>query len=107
MTIIIPVLQEKHKIEFDGRKFISSTIKLKELKQAINADIIVLGEDGKTFANVFSSSEGGYCIYWYNIDFLDAFILNYWTGDKVFEEIDGAHCKGSLRDALEWAYQND
>lgn len=104
MKILIPSTKQEYTIEFDGRKFISETLKLKKLREEIGEAVIVLCEHEELFANVFSSSEGGYAIYWYEKVQLNDFLEDYCLGEKSFEEIDGAYCTGSLRNALEWAY---
>jgi len=86
-------------IEIDDNKLIGITKnKLKEYDD----EIIVICEDDGYFANVFSSLEGGYSIYWYEIKYLETF--RFGNGNTEIEDVDGAHCSGSIIDALLWAY---
>jgi len=107
MKIITTNDKQIHDVEFDGRKFLSKSLKLKDLKEQLLEELVVLCEDDESFANVFSSFNdgGGYAIYWYSLSDLEQFLKG--DGAVELEELDGAQCIGSLRDALEWAYTKE
>lgn len=104
MELIATCKNNKHEIDFIDKKFSSETLSYKQLKEAMNCNdgVVVICEDDDYFANVFASSEGGYAIYWYEAKDMDQFLKG--DGEIELEETDGAHCTGSLRNALEWAY---
>jgi hypothetical protein len=97
MTLILG--KNTLEIEIDDNKL--SGITKKELKK-YDDEIIVICEDDDYFANVFYNLKGGYEIYWYDIKDLDTF--RFGNGNTEIEEVDGAHCSGSIVDALLWAY---
>ncbi len=104
MKLVMTSNGKEHEVDFIDKKFSSETIKYKELKDEMysNDGVVVICENDDHFANVFASSEGGYAIYWYYTEDLDQFLKG--DGEVELDEVDGAHCTGSMRDALEWAY---
>lgn len=96
--------KEEHNIEFIDKKYKAESITYKQLKEAMycNNGVVVVCEDDDYFANVFPSSDGGYAIYWYESIDLEQFLKG--NGEIELDTVDGAHCAGSMRDALEWAY---
>lgn len=107
MKIITTCNTTQHNIEFIDKKFSSETLTYKQLREAMycNDGVVVICEDDDYFANAFPSSEGGYAIYWYEAKDLDQFLKG--NGEIELEEVDGAHCTGSMRNALEWAYTQE
>ncbi|MDX9742247.1 MAG: hypothetical protein RBT59_00330 [Arcobacteraceae bacterium] len=91
--------QNRIEIEIDDNKI--TGISKKELHKH-DDEIVVICEDDDYFANVFSSSEGGYAIYWYQAKDLEQFLKG--DGEIELEEVDGAHCTGKIIDTLLWAY---
>lgn len=91
--------QERIEIEIDDNKITGIT--KKKLHQH-DDEIVIICEDDSYFANVFSSVEGGYAIYWYEAKDLEQFLKG--DGAVELEEVDGAHCTGKIVDALLWAY---